>query len=204
MGHQQNPSFTFCTFFFTFCAFYKKSTKSTKEPSPLLARVLSEALKKVDRLSKVFYLKKHMYIDKSTAKINKVGVRLASKIEVPVFPPSVTIAVASPSIAIAICHLLSVNASHWSSLVIVSHHQTLLSMSVSRCQSVVVSQSLLVVVSCHQLLLVSRCCWLSSALSVIVIIGRCCGLPFLLLATVVVVLSGASSLPVAIVSCQSS
>ena len=51
--HQENPYFTFCAFlcfFMLFHAFYKNFRKSTKKPSHLLARVLSEPVKKVNRL----------------------------------------------------------------------------------------------------------------------------------------------------------
>jgi len=50
--HQENPYFTFCAFlcfFVLFHAFYKIFRKSTKKPSHLLARVLSEPVKKVNR-----------------------------------------------------------------------------------------------------------------------------------------------------------
>jgi len=45
--HQENPSFAFWCFFCFFGAFHEKCGKSTKKPSAPLARVLSEAFKKV-------------------------------------------------------------------------------------------------------------------------------------------------------------
>src|SRR5260221_12419338 len=53
--HQENPSFAFLAFscfFVLFRAFYQKNRKSTKKPSPLLARLLSELVKKANPFPK--------------------------------------------------------------------------------------------------------------------------------------------------------
>src|SRR5260221_8085665 len=53
--HQENPSFAFrafSCFFVLFRAFYQKNRKSTKKPSPLLARLLSELVKKANPFPK--------------------------------------------------------------------------------------------------------------------------------------------------------
>ena len=55
--HQENGSFTFFVLFVLFHAFLKKSRKSMKKPSPLLARVLFKLVRKVDHFSKVPQLK---------------------------------------------------------------------------------------------------------------------------------------------------
>ena len=83
--HQENGSFTFFLLIMLFHTFQEKSRKSTKKPSPLLARVLSGLIKKVDRLSKVFWFKKYMHIVESTAKKSQVEVKMESKTKVPLF-----------------------------------------------------------------------------------------------------------------------
>jgi len=103
--HQENPYFTFCAFlcfFMLFHAFCKNFRKSTKKPSHLLARVLSEVVKKVDCLQKYFSSKSTCI---STKVQPKVQVRLASKMKVSVFVKSTNL-----------------NCGHRHHLVISGHH----------------------------------------------------------------------------------
>jgi len=58
--HQENPLFAFWCFFYFFGAFHEKCRKSMKKPSPLLARVLSKAVKKVHCFQK--YSRSQKYI----------------------------------------------------------------------------------------------------------------------------------------------
>jgi len=78
--HQEDPSFAFLCFFMLFLLFYEKSRKSTKKPSATLARVLSEAVKKVYCLQKYFRSKKYSQKITSSDKMEVVSVILHEKI----------------------------------------------------------------------------------------------------------------------------